>query len=338
MQLFGSGRARDEPGAQPEKRKKISYEDFKGRKASVAVLKECLTHPATIYPLFGGSGLGLMWMLMMGVSPPVVLFILGSAFVGGSSLIWNYVVKGPEKGSAYIRNLIAEQRQQQFAELKELAQECDVEGFVDGAAAADELCASYERLRDYLATQKQGTAVDRYSILAADGVRDAVQLLENAVALFKAGQSIDVKTLEEEVTTWTAQRELTDDGSSPARKLDRQITAQEERIKLCKQNQESLSTLLDRVADIQWALETTYLQKVDLAALDPTLFMAEDGGAASRLRSAVNADRRVRERLANTDSERERKMKKYLKDAGRLEDETLQGDGDAVHEEQRTIE
>jgi hypothetical protein len=286
-------------------------EDFKGEAVAKAVLKETLEHPATIYPA-AGSALALGWTFIIAASPTSVAITLGCAFVSASAFIYNYVVKGPDFAAAHIAKLRELRKTQRLAQLDLFEQECRSAGLTEGAKESKELKAAYENLTAYLKTHKDGASVERFQVLAEDTLQQGVSVLQQTLAIFTAVQSIDVTTLQKEIAGWRQQRTALTDGSPKAQAFDLQIDAHMKQIELYNKRENDLAQLFAQVNEIESALQSTYLELVDLGSQNPNKFLTDDSGAASRLQTAVDVARRVEQRLRGEDAEDEEKRKKYI--------------------------
>lgn len=315
--MSGSNQTR-KPGAaatqqsQPQPGKKPQAEDFTGAAVSKAVLKESLEHPATIYPA-AGSALAVAWTLMVAASPTSLAFALGCAFVGASSFIYNYVVKGPDKATAYVAKLRELRRQHALIELEAFALECSKNGLVEGAKSARELKTAYLHLTDYLQSHKDGIGAERFASLAEDTFQEGMRILGQALAVYKAVEITDVAVLAKEVERWKKQLEGMDPKNPSVRALTMQIEANQRRITIDEQQQNELVQLFAQANEIESALQTTYLELIDLQNHNIGNTFNEEGGAASRLKSAVDVARRVEQRLRGDDSEDQEKRDKYVK-------------------------
>jgi hypothetical protein len=305
--MFGnwSGAPKQEPGKMP------GPDDFKSEAVAKAVLKETLEHPATIYPA-AGSALALGWTFIIAASPTSVAITLGCAFVSASAFIYNYVVKGPDFAAAHIAKLRELRKAQRLAQLDLFEQECLSAGLTEGEKESKELKAAYENLTAYLKTHKDGVSVERFQVLAEDTLQQGVSVLQQALAIFTAVQSIDVTTLQREIEGWRRQRTALTDGSPKAKALDLQIDAHMKQIELYNKRENDLAQLFAQVNEIESALQSTYLELVDLGSRNSSKFLAADSDAASRLQTAVDVARRVEQRLRGEDSEDEEKKKKYI--------------------------
>jgi hypothetical protein len=301
--------SRDAPTQQPGK--KPQAEDFTGEAVSRAVLKETLEHPATIYPA-AGSALAVAWTVMVAASPTSIAFALGCAFVGASAFIYNYVVKGPDRAAAYVTKLRELRRSHSLIEIEQFALECSRNGLAEGARGARELKAAYVHLTDYLASHKEGIAADRFSILAEDTFQEGVSILQQALAIYKAVEVNDLSVLQKELDRLKRQRAALDPKSPAVRSIDLQMESVQHRIDLEIQQQNELAELFAQASEIEAAMQSTYLELIDMQSHNQLGALNEEGGAATRLKSAVDVARRVEQKLRGDDSESRAKREKYL--------------------------
>ncbi len=311
-QQYGNLSAQAAPAVQSKQPVKApSPEDFTGGAVTKAVLKESLQHPATIYPL-AGSALALSWSLMIAASPASLSLMMGLAFVSATSFVYNYVVKGPDKARDYINRLRDLRRMSEVSSLDKLAVSCRSAGFDEGAKEALELKSAYEQLSRYLDECHQMASVDRFASLAEESLKQGIHTLEQALAVFRARESLDVESLERELAGWKSRMAQLDPRSGEAQTLKVKIDSHTKRILLSQQSEEKLAKLIAESNEIETALQTTYLELVDLGDQGIDDFLRQDGDAVDRLNQAVAAARRVEQRLRGDDSEREALKEKYL--------------------------
>jgi hypothetical protein len=331
--MFGrtdSKRTQDAPTA--ELSKKPQAEDFTGDAVAKAVLKETLEHPATIYPA-AGSALAVAWTLMIAASPTSVAFAVGCAFVGASAFIYNYVIKGPDRAAAYVAKLRELRRTHSLLELDQFARDCRKAGLREGFKSANDLKAAYQHITDYLATHKDGISADRFMVLAEDTFQEGTRILGQALAIYSAVETLDVPTLQNEIENWKTRRSTMNDNLPSSKALDAQIDSNTRQIALYTEQQSELTQLFAQVNEIETALQSTYVELVGLQNRNLAASLTEDGGAATRLKTAVDVARRVEQRLRGDDKEDQEKRDKYLK--AYQQKNTLNSDPDPSKEEQQ---
>lgn len=295
-------RSRDAPadGAQSQRTPKPSVDDFSGAAIDRAIRKQALEHPATIYPVVAGAGIGVAMTVMVGLSPLSLGLILGGLFVGGSAFIINYWVNGEARAARHVNQLREQLREAEQQEVVDLSHECDNAGFEEGARHARELTEAYRNLRNYLRetqSRSSGQQFENFRHLAEGTHREGAVVLREALEIFKALQTVDVDALQKEVQGWQKERKKLPQDSETGEALDKRIEANNRRIERCKEREAQLVQLFAQVSNIQTALQTTYLELVDLGKADPTTMLARDGGASQRLETAVEAARRVERKL-----------------------------------------
>ena len=310
--MFGttdSKRSRDAP--KPELSKKPQAADFTGEAVSKAVLKETLEHPATIYPA-AGSALAVAWTVMVAASPTSVAFALGCAFVGASAFIYNYVIKGPDRAVAYVQKLRELRRTHSLLELDDLAHKCKNSGLIEGARSAADLKDVYQHITGYLESHKDGVSADRFLILAEDTFQEGMRILGQALEVYNAVEEMDLSKVEHELDNLKHTRQTVDDKHPMAKAIDSQIESTIKRIAVYTEQQSELTQLFAQASEIESALRSSYVDLVGLQNKTLAASFNEDGGAASRLTSAVEVARRVEQRLRGDDKEDQAKRDKYL--------------------------
>ena len=148
---------------------------------------------------------------------------------------------------------------------------------------------------------------ERFRVLAEETYRHGVALLQRALNLFQALQSFDVHTLEQERQAWLSQQQQA--GSSEG--LARNIEAHTKRLDRYHRREEELRTLIAQLNELETALATAYLEIVDLVGQDTSVGLFESG-AAAHLERAVEAARRVEQRLRGFGDEDTRADEEYL--------------------------
>jgi DNA repair exonuclease SbcCD ATPase subunit len=134
-----------------------------------------------------------------------------------------------------------------------------------------------------------------------------VAILHRALNFFQALQDVDVDTLEQERQAWIRWREQ--EGSSES--LERNIEACTKRLDQYRRRAEELQALIAQLNELETALETTYLEVVDLVGQEASAGLFESG-AAAHLERAVAAARRVEQRPRSFGSEDTRADEEYF--------------------------
>ena len=305
MLKFLSGKGGKDKDPKPPR--KPGLDELKGASVGKAVLSECLSHPASIFP-WVGAVLATVWTVAIAATAVSIGAIFGLAALGTVAFIYNYVIDGERRAAAHMQQLQEAVKAHVHVELEAIAAESRELGFAEGVKEARELATDFGNLMAYLEGKP---AVDRFRILAEDTLKEGVRILQQAVAVYRAVISIDVEVLKSEVESWRQERKGLADDNGKAKALDRQIDSHDQRIALYDTRQDTIDELIARVNDIETALQTTYLELVELGNQDPTSLLRDGGGASSRLKTAVESARRVEERLRGETPEDEaaRRMK-----------------------------
>jgi hypothetical protein len=297
------------PIGQPPLDRKPAAEDFTPRAVQRAVLQDTLQHPATILP--GALTIvAALWSVAIDLSPAALLTMLGCGFVSVAAWVINYVGRGDTLAEQHIQKLRTLRSEYERREVEELALACQRAAFLDGAKEVQELTVAYHKLHDFLVEQQAGQASasgERFRVLAEDTYRHGVALLHRAVNLFQALQGVDVATLEQERKVWTKQREQ----EGPSGSLERNIETHTKRLDRYHRREEELRALLAQLNELETALETAYLELVDLVGQEASAGLFESG-AAAHLERAVEAARRVEQRLRGFGGEDTRADEEYL--------------------------
>jgi hypothetical protein len=297
------------PTEQPPLDRKPMADDFTPRAVQRAILHDTLQHPATILPGALATAAAL-WSVAIDLSPASLLAMLGFGFVSAAAWVINYVGRGDTLAAQHIQKLRALRAEYERREVEELALACQRAGFSAGAKEVQELTAAYHKLQQFLRQQPAGQAhasSERFRVLAEETYRHGVALLQRALNLFQALQSIDVHTLEQERQSWISQQQQ----AGPSESLARSIEAHTKRLDRYQRREEELRTLIAQLNELETALATAYLEIVDLVGQDTSGGLFESG-AAAHLERAVEAARRVEQRLRGCGDEDTRADEEYL--------------------------
>ena len=293
-----------------------SAEDFTSRAVYRAVLTDTLQHPATILPA-AMSAVGGLYLGVIGLDPMAFAITFGSALVATGAWIVNYFLRGETLAEKHVEELreqrrqvreqVREQeRQSRLGEAEGLAAEWQALGHAEGTQQARELGEAYGQLEAYLKqriTQDKGQAlsVQRLAVLAEDTYNEGMAILRKALDLCRALSQMDKIKLERELADWRADlgalrlvTRPTDVQETQMQSLETRIGAHLKRLELHDQHTQTLHQLLAQSEQLEAALESTSLEAADLSNAD-VLFST--GHSASELERAVNAARRVEERL-----------------------------------------
>jgi hypothetical protein len=297
------------PTEQPPLDRKPTAEDFTPRAVQRAILRDTLQHPTTIVPA-ALAAVAVLWSVAIDLSPASLLAMLGFGFVSAGAWVINYIGRGDTLVEHHIRQLRALRAVYECREAEELVLACRRAGFLEGAKEAEELTGAHRKLQQFLADQQagQGNATgERFRVLAEETYRHGITILQRGLNLFQALQGFDVETLEQERKAWIRQREQRE----PSESLERNIEAHTKRLDRYRRREEELRGLIAQLNELETALETAYLEVVDLVGHEASTGIFESG-AAAHLERAVEAARRVEQRLRGFGDEEAQADKEYL--------------------------
>jgi hypothetical protein len=298
-----------QPTGQATLDRRPTADDFTPRAVQRAVLRGTLQHPATIVPAALAT-VAALWSVAIDLSPASLMATLGFGFISAAAWVINYVGRGDKLVERHIQKLRALRDDYERREIDDLALACREAGFTAGAKEALEITNAYQKLHQFLVEQRAGhgnASGERFRVLAEETYRHGVTILRRALNLFQALQRVDVDTLEQERQGWIRQREQ----EGPAESLERNIGAHTKRLDRYRQREEELRALIAQLNELEMALETAHLEVSDLVGQVPS------GGpfasdAASHLERAVEAARRVEQRLRGFGDEDTRADEEYL--------------------------
>ena len=272
-----------------------------------AVLKDTLQHPLTIFPA-AASALGGLYMGLFGLDPTSLAVALGGALVGAGAWVFNYFIRGEALAEKRVAKLRARRERYQHAQVASLEAEWHQAGWPEGAQQARELREAHQKLEEFLTgrldaegpgarTAERGLSVQRLMALADDTYREGAVILRSALDTYRALSQVDHGKLQAELAGWQEElRTVRLAGGEPARveSLETRIASHQRRLQLFRERVESVDRLFAESEALEAALESTYLEAVDLKGPDSLL---GHGHAASALERAVSAARRVEDRL-----------------------------------------
>ena len=298
-----------QPTRQPTLDRKPTAEDFTPRAVLRVVLQDTLQHPATILPAALAT-VAALWSVAIDLSPASLMATLGFGFISAAAWVINYIGRGDTLVEQHIQKLRALRDEYERREVDDLALACRQAGFTAGAKEAQELTDAYHKLHQFLVEQRAGqgnASSERFRVLAEEIYRHGVTIIRRALNLFQALQRVDVNTLEQERKDWIIQRQQ--EGTTES--LERNIEAHTKRLDRYHQREEELRALIAQLNELETALETTHLEVVDLVgqAASSRPFASD---AASHLERAVEAARRVEQRLRGFGDEDTQADEKYL--------------------------
>jgi len=290
-------------GKKEEPARVPTADDFKARAVRKAVLSQTIQNPITLAPL-SLCGASVLWILLIGFSLKAIGLCLLGGLLGFGAWVYNYFIRGEELAQRHIANLQAQREQSYSQAIEGVEQEFVKDKFIDGARAARDLTQAYNNLQESLSSQKAAasSAGKRFLTLAYDAHKEGVAVLRRALRIFQALQKIDPERMERELELLQRQleqKEKEDATSAEIRSFGRRIESHNQSLERYQQRQDELRNLLDQCATLEGALERAYIEAIDLVETDSeTLF---GGDAAQRLEVAVEAARRVEDRLRGID-------------------------------------
>ena len=282
-------------------------EDFTRKAVYRAVLKDTLQHPLTLFPAVA-SALSGLYIGLFGLDPNSLAVALGGALVGAGAWVVNYFIRGEKLAEKRVAKLRAQREAQRYAEVASIESEWQQVGWPEGAQQARELREAHQKLDDYLKrrldadgigarTADRGLSVQRLMVLADDTYREGAVILRAALDTYRALSQVDFAKLQAELSTWQEELDtlrLANAEATRIESLETRIAGHQRRIQLFRDRVESVDRMLAESEALEAALESTYLEAVDLKGPDALL---GHGHAASALERAVSAARRVEERL-----------------------------------------
>lgn len=272
--------------------KRPSAEDFTGGAVQRAVLKETLQHPGAIIPWALAIGGALFTALTH--SPELLLATLGLAGVGTAFWGVQYFGRGEALAENHVRRLREQQEQADDERINEIQEQCRAAGWGEGAKEAGELIAAYRGLKETLAQKASGSSRVRLEDLSDQALSEGIDILQRGLETFRAVSRVDVQRLQRERTAWQKELlQLPASAESQRRALEEKISAHTRTIDFHAERTTSLEEVIARVNDIGNTLERATLSAPSGEVSD--LFNL--GGAASELATAVEASRRLEQRL-----------------------------------------
>ena len=296
-------------------------EDFTRKSIYRAVLKDTVQHPLTILPA-AGSALGGLYMGLFGPGPASLAVAFGGAVVAAGAWVYNYFIRGEALAEARVAKLRRQREQYRHEQVATLEAEWSKAGLAEGVQQARELREAYQKLSDFLegrlgqAARSSGLGVQRMMVLAEDTYREGAAILRAALETYRALKQVDHEKLRIELEAWQAELGKVQAAGAEATRiesLETRIASHQRRLELFGQRVQSIDRLFAESEALEAALESTYLEAVDLES-GGELFAG--GGAASALERAVNAARKVEDRL-RAQEQPEKEDDVYLSAGGR---------------------
>jgi hypothetical protein len=293
------------PVNQIKEKKVPTAEDFSAGAVKRAVFKEAIQHPTTLYPA-ALSLLGAAYMLLVNLSPKSLGVAVISGLASVVSMIYHYFIRGESIAENYIKDLKERRDFHKEQEAGNIEEECRAAGFPEGEKEARELKTAYNQLysflRGKLEQQRKVMTAQRFLIMADETYLQGLQLLRKALLTFNVLKQIDVRKLEEEKRTFEKELSLEEKKGDPSRApiieaFRAKLQSHEKRLKLYVERKGNLEQLMAQCEILEAALDTTYLEVVDIISDDASM---ERSSAAENLERAVAAARRVEEQLRKT--------------------------------------
>jgi hypothetical protein len=282
---------------------KPSADDFSAGAVQRAVLKETLQHPLTVLPA-AAALVSVMYMGLISFDPTSFGVAFGTALFGAAAWVVNYFFRGERFAAERVRRLRAQREAHKEMAVAALRAECEAAEFAHGVSAAGELCEAYEKLRQLLASRAESGQLNavRFGVLAEDTYQEGIELLRAALDTHRALQGIDAEKLRQELNDWQAElrslerraRGDSTTGAAAREALETQIAAHRRRLAVYEERLGAQQRLLAQCEALESAIETAYLEVLELGNDKGQPFHSE---AASRLERAVSAARVVEERL-----------------------------------------
>jgi len=286
---------------------KPGAEKFSAGAVHRAVLAETLQHPLTVLPA-AVSALSGLYMGLISFDPGSFAVGFGAALFGAAAWVVNYFFRGERFAEAHVRKLRAERERFKQIESEALRARCAAAGFEQGAEAVADMTRAFGKLRQYLEDRAADGSLDamRFQVLAEDTYQQGIAILQAALDSHRALAEIDTAKLRRELAEW--ERELprlegqfgADDARCEA--LRKRMDSHRRRLGLHDERNDALHQLLAEAEVLESALESAYLEVLDLGRDTAVAGRSE---AAERLATAIGAARRVEDRLRGTRDSRE---------------------------------
>ncbi len=224
--------------------------------------------------------------------------------------MFNYFVRGEALAEKRVTRLRERRERYHDREVASLEAEWSQAGLAEGVQQARELREAYQKLDAFLKQRLAerpdgGLGVQRLMVLAEDTYRQGAAILRSALQTFQAIQQVDHEKLRQELAAWQEELRTVQLAGAEATRiesLETRIVSHQRRLELFGERVESIDRLFAESEALEAALESTYLEAVDLQGPEALL---GHGDAASELERAVGAARRVEDRLRGTDASKE---------------------------------
>ena len=274
-------------------------EDFTNQAIQKAVLRIALEHPLTIFP-FVISIISLLYLLVIGLDIQAFALSLGGGAISLGSWIYHFFVIGDKLASKHVDNLRKLRQKNRFDEIDLLFNTFRARQFRDGSQAAIELKQAYERLHNYLLNHERSKDlhVQHFIVLAEDAFEKGVNILNEVLQTFLALSVVGHEKLGREIELWNNElASLRDSSSREAQRkaLEIKIQSNENRLNLYRERSDEIFHLLAECERIEAALDSAYLQVVELIEKNPDRLFK--GDTAIALEQAVTAASEVEKKL-----------------------------------------
>lgn len=275
--------------------------EYSGKAVTAHVFTEALQHPTTLFPA-AACLLGAAYMALVSFDPTSFSISVGGGLISVMSWIYHFFVRGKTIGEEYVQSLKEKRVRIKVQQAGDVEEECRAAGFSDGAKEAQELGDAYSRLRDFLEEKlgkRREMTAKRFQILAEDTYQQGLLLLRRALEMYKALKQIDYYKLTREKQAFETEIRIIAREENPSKQpiidaLKSKIESHDKRLVMYTGRKESLEQLMAECEVLESALDTSYLQVVDLVEDEVQL---QRSNVAGNLERAVAAARRVEERL-----------------------------------------
>lgn len=308
MKLFGWTKKEDKTDYVPQ------AEDFTHQAIQKAVLKLSLEHPLTIYP-FVISIISLLYLVLIGLNIDVFAITLGGGAVSIGSWIYHFFIIGDKLAREHVETLRKLRQKNKFDEIDSIRNTFIGRKFKEGSQAASELRLAYKRLHNYLLSHKRSNDlhVQHFIVLAEDAFEKGVNILRQVLQTFLALRVMDNEKLRREIELWKNELSALNDFPAEETKrkaLEVKIQTNENRLKLFSERSDEIVHLLAECERIEGALDSAYLQVIELIEKDPDQLFKGDTVIA--LEQAVTAASNVEKSLKQRQTGYEDMDEEYL--------------------------
>ena len=278
-------------------------------KVSSKVFSEAIQHPTTLFPA-AVSILASAQMALMSPSQGAFAIALASGLLSVASFVYHYFISGEKKAARFAREIQRQYEQDHLSRLNDIITESRQEGFQEGVKEGQELEEAYLNLTRYLKDiGKRGSdRATRFLILAEDCYKQGLNILHDALETHKVIFTFPIIKLNDERDQWYDQlkdlNKLIENGNTgltiKKEALESKINNHQTRIKTYQEKRNRLEQLMAELESLESALETAHMEAVDLISGKTLKNVAID--PANRLEQAVNAAKKVEERLTRMTS------------------------------------